>query len=93
MSLLHSHTDYSASVQLLCSAVNMASVRLLYDCDFQLLLVDILNLTVNIALSRYLANICDINTAIMAIANCQGNFGWCGYNVGVVIKVFTTWGF
>lgn len=93
MSLLQSNTDYGAIVEFLCSGVSIVNFTFLKDCNFPLLWSDIRALTLDILISRYLDKSCDINTAIVAIINCdQDNLPWCGYNVGVLIRDVTTWG-
>ena len=93
MSLLQSNTNYGAIVEFLCSGVSITNFNVLKDCNFPRLWTNIRALTLDILLSRYLDNSCDINTAIVALINCnQNNLAWCGYNTGVLIRDITLWG-
>lgn len=93
MSLLRSNTDYGALIEFACSGVSLVNFDILGDCKFQQLWYDIRGMTFDILVKRYLDYSCDINTAIMAVLNCnEYQLQWCGYNIGVVVRELTTWG-
>ena len=83
--------DLNIAVGGVCAATYLWALPFLQDCHFNLLLDNLQNISVEIIEQVYLRYMCQINTSIANILRCEQNYEYCGFNVGFLIKTFSSW--
>lgn len=74
-----------------CAATYLWALPFVQDCHFNVLLGNIQNISIEIIQQIYLQYMCRINTAVANVLRCDLDFGYCGYNVGFLVKTFLNW--